>query len=147
MQKRAQQQDLIDEQRLNMKYGEEIKLSVEPLEELKLWVNNLTLSQGTPVKLGNPDLVIYTNASSEEDCGCFPGARDINRGIVEQAGERKLSHKRVRTFSNRNCPEKIFEEQGEQANSHIHRQHDCPRLSSPQMRDKSKTLTATAKRI
>ena len=56
MQIRALQQDLIERQRLNMKYEEEIKLSVEALEELKWSVNNLTLSQG----------VIYTDASSEK---------------------------------------------------------------------------------
>ena len=81
-----------------------------------------------------------------EGLGRFPGKWDINRGSVNQAGERKLSHKRAGTFSNINCPENIFEEQGEKASSHIHRQHDCPTLSSPQRGDKVKIVDCNSKK-
>ena len=71
MQVRALQQDLIKGQQQELMYESEVKLSLESLGELRWWVNNITLSQGAPMKMGTPDTVIYTDASSGVGWGAF----------------------------------------------------------------------------
>ena len=69
MQVRALQQDLISAQKKNMSYEQDILLSQESQSNLQWWINNITLSQGAPLKLGNPDMVMHTDASSSEGWG------------------------------------------------------------------------------
>ena len=52
-----------------MTYEQEVTLSQEALKDLKWWINNITLSQGAPLKLKNPDIVMSTDASSHEGWG------------------------------------------------------------------------------
>ena len=37
--------------------------------ELKWWINNLTLIKGSPVHLQNPEMIIYSDASSHQGWG------------------------------------------------------------------------------
>ena len=53
MQVRALQQDHISAQQKNMTYEQEVTPSQEALKDLKWWINNITLSQGAPLKLKN----------------------------------------------------------------------------------------------
>ena len=66
MQIRALQQDLIKAQQKQMSYEQEISLSKDSLKDLQWWVNNITLYKGSPVRLGNPEMIISTDASSSE---------------------------------------------------------------------------------
>ena len=64
LQIRSLQQDLIRAQSNHKNYENYIQLSQEAKEELQWWLNNLQLVQGRPVRLGTPDMVIYSDASS-----------------------------------------------------------------------------------
>ena len=52
-----------------MNYEQEINLSQEAIEELGWWENNLMLVQGSPVRIGNPDMMIYSDVVSNQGWG------------------------------------------------------------------------------
>ena len=66
LQVRVLQQKLIIAQQNQMNYGQVIQFNLESKKELKWWVSNLTLLKGNPVWPGNPDMIIYSDASSDQ---------------------------------------------------------------------------------
>jgi len=66
LQIRSLQKDLIVTQRRKMTYEQELTLSKEAMIELRWWINNLTLSKGCPVRLWNPDMIIYSDVPSKQ---------------------------------------------------------------------------------
>ena len=66
LQVRVLQQKLIIAQQNQMNYGQVIQFNLESKKELKWWVSNLTLLKGNPVRPGNPDMIIYSDASSDQ---------------------------------------------------------------------------------
>ena len=69
LQVRALQQDLIRAQQKQMNYSQVIPLSLKAKIELQWWLNNLELSKGCPIRLGNPDMIIYSDAASHQGWG------------------------------------------------------------------------------
>ena len=69
LQIRYLQQDLIQAQRKKYNYSHLVTISTDSKMELKWWINNLTLIKGSPVHLQNPEIIIYSNASSHQEWG------------------------------------------------------------------------------
>ena len=91
MQIRVLQQDLIKAQQKQMSYEQEISLSKDSLKDLQWWVNNITLYKGSPVRLGNPEVIISTDASSSEGWGAsLEGG--ISTGGVWTKEEKEAHH-------------------------------------------------------
>ena len=118
-----------------MKYEEVIHLSITSIEELKWWVNNVILHQGSTVKLGNPDMVIYTDTSSSKGWGASLEGGYL-QGSVDQERKRGPSHKRVRIKGSGNSTENIPQGKEPQTRTYLYGQHDSGVLPHPQRGDK-----------
>ena len=63
LQLRFLQQDLIRALRAEKSYSDTLFLSQDAVSELKWWIFNLRLLKGTPLKLQDPDMIIFSDAS------------------------------------------------------------------------------------
>ena len=69
LQLRYLQQDLIEAQREGRTYSDTLALSQNSRTELRWWIFNLHLQKGKPLKLQEPDMVIFSDAAQTKGWG------------------------------------------------------------------------------
>jgi hypothetical protein len=69
LQLRYLQQDLIGSLRKDLSYSDTLVLSQNSRTELRWWIFNLDLQKGTPMKMQEPDMVIFSDAAQTKGWG------------------------------------------------------------------------------
>jgi len=69
LQLRYLQHDLIEAQRKGLSYSDTVTLSQNSRTELKWWIFNLELQKGNPIKMQEPDMVLFSDAAQTKGWG------------------------------------------------------------------------------
>ncbi len=69
LQLRYLQHDLIEAQQKGLSYSDTLTLSLNSKTELRWWIFNLELQKGNPIKMQEPDMVLFSDAAQTKGWG------------------------------------------------------------------------------
>ena len=139
LQLRCLEQDLIRAQGKGWNYESKIFLSPDAKSELRWWIK--------PLHLGNPEIVIYSDASSALGWGAAMERGLLNRRCVDPSRKDHFPHKRVGITGGRDSHQNIPERPEGIHPTYLHGQHDSPIILDQKGGTKSLTLLKITKRI